>query len=238
MSRSDRTLIVLCTHHKTGGVWFRQVLLSITRPYGLRNQYVATDPIRRGTDFVFARVEELDRGLLEQRSFRGVHVIRDPRDMVVSGYEYHKRTQEPWCLMPDPQFGGISYQEFLRSVDEHEGLMAEITWVAHHSAAAMAAWSYDQPEFLELHYEDAIADEHRVFEQVFRWLHLNDTAIQMGMEAVDRLTLKRGGAVPNHGRSGKPGEWRERLAPDHIAHFKDLMGDLVVRTGYETSPDW
>jgi len=132
----------------------------------------------------------------------------------------------------------MSYQEFLNSVDEHDGLMAEIAWVARNSGATMGAWRYDQPEFLELRYEDAFADEHGVFEQVFRWLRLNDTAFRIGMEAVDQLSLKRGGAVPNHARSGVPGEWRERLAPEHIAHFKKLTGDLVVRVGYETSPDW
>ncbi len=50
--------------------------------------------------------------------------------MVVSGYEYHKRTDEPWCNKPDAQFDGMSYQEYLHSVNEHDGLMAEISWVA------------------------------------------------------------------------------------------------------------
>jgi Sulfotransferase domain len=237
-SRADRRLIVLCTHHKTGGMWFREVLLSVIRPYGLRRQYVETNPILRGTDFVFARVEEFDRNLLTGRSFLGVHVIRDPRDMVVSGYEYHKRTNEPWCITPDPEYDGMSYQEYLHSLNEHDGLMAEIRWVSRRSGAAMASWDYDQPEFLEIHYEDAIADEHGVFEQVFRWLHLSDRACRIGMDGVDRLTLRRGGAIPNHARSGMPGEWRERLTPDHVAYFKELTGDLVVRVGYETGPDW
>jgi hypothetical protein len=238
MTRADRTLIVLCTHHKTGGLWFRQVLLSIVHRYGLRSQSGRIVPIRPGTDFVFARAETFANECLEDRSFRGIHVIRDPRDMVVSGYEYHRRTDEPWFLNPDPRFGGMSYQEFLHSVDEHDGLMAEIAWIARNSGAAMGAWHYGQPEFLELRYEDAFADEQGVFEQLFRWLRLNDTALRIGMEAVDQLSLKRGGAVLDHARSGVPGEWRERFAPEHVDRFKELTGDLVIRLGYETGPDW
>lgn len=237
-SRSDRSLIVLCTHHKTGGMWFRQLILSITRPYGMRSQYVEKQAIRPGTDFVFARVEEFDQRLLAGRSFRGVHVIRDPRDMVVSGYEYHKRTKEPWCIAPDPRYGGLSYQQYLHSISEYEGLMAEIGWVASKSGGAMAAWDYDQPEFLEIRYEDAIADEHGTFERVFRWLRVSERAMAMGLAAVDELTLSRGGAVRGHARSGQPGEWRDRLGPDHIARFKEVMGDLVVKVGYESGPDW
>ena len=190
-------------------------------------------------DIVFYEMAELfDAEQLGGRPFRGSHVVRDPRDLVVSGYEYHKMTSEPWALRPDPRYGGRSYQEHLTAMDEHDGLMAEIAWMAASSGRAMREWDYDRPGFIELRYEDAFADECGTFERLFRWYGLNDTATALGMEAVERLSLKGGGAGHKHVRSGQPGEWRSRFSADHVANFKEMTGDLVVLLGYEPGPDW
>ncbi|MGO8872610.1 MAG: sulfotransferase domain-containing protein [Acidimicrobiales bacterium] len=244
VSQSDRPLLVHCSHHKSGTLWFQQVLLAIVRPYGLHYQW-CNDNGRRGsveprTDvIVFGNAgTSFQRQRVGQRSFRGSHVIRDPRDVVVSGYEYHKRTHEWWVHRPNPRYGGRSYQEHLNSLNEHDGLMAEIDWVAHFTAAGMGRWDYEQPEFVEIRYEDALADQQGTFERLFHWYGLNDSAISVGMEAVERLSAANGGAVPNHVRSGQPGEWRDRLSDDHVQYFKELTGDLVVRLGYESTSGW
>lgn len=238
-SRGSRTLLVHCGYHKAGTVWLRHVLLSLIRPYGLRKQEGKSVAIRSGIDVAFyTNAATFRRDQIGDRPFRGSHLIRDPRDLVVSGYEYHLVTAEPWTQRADPAYGGLSYQAHLHSVGEHEGLMAEIEWVAAGTAAAMGEWDYDQPEFLELRYEDAFADEQGTFGSLFRWYGLSEEATASALQAVDRLSLKRGGAVPDHARSGKPGEWKSRLSPAHIARFKELTGDLVVRLGYETEPNW
>jgi hypothetical protein len=239
VDRDHRPLLVHCGYHKVGTVWFRQVLLSVMRPYGLRQQEGKTAGIRPDTDLAFyANAGTFERTQLGSRAFRGTHVIRDPRDLVVSGYEYHLKTAEPWALRPDERYGGQSYQEHLRSISEHDGLMVELERMTASTATAFGTWDYHQAEFLELRFEDAVSDEQATFEQVFRWYGFNEAAVEIGMAAVDRLSLKRGGALPNHARSGRAGEWRDRLAPEHVDRFKTLTGDLVVRLGYETTPAW
>ena len=238
-SRRSRTLLVHCGYHKSGTVWVRQVLLSVIRAYGLRHQEARTAPIRPRTDVAFyPDAGTFRRQQLGGRPFRGSHLVRDPRDLVVSGYEYHLVTDEAWTRRPDDKYGGLSYQALLRSLNEHEGLMAEIDWISGATAEAMARWDYGQPEFLELRYEDAFADEQATFEKLFRWYGVDEEAIALALDTVDRVSLKRGGALPNHARSGRPGEWRSRLASDHIERFKELTGDLVVRLGYEAGPHW
>jgi len=133
---------------------------------------------------------------------------------------------------------GLSYQAELLKLSEHDGLMAEIDYVARRTAAEMAAWNYKQAEFLEIRYEDAFANETGTFERLFRWYGFNEKGIEVGLEAVDRLSLKRGGASPGHARSGEPGEWRSRFTVEHIERFKVLTGDLVFDLGYEASRDW
>jgi hypothetical protein len=233
-SGSERVLLVHCGYHKAATVWFRAVLLEVIRHYGLRRQEVRFDPIRPDTDLAFYQnCGSFHRDQVESRQFRGSHLIRDPRDLVVSGYEYHLVTVEKWVHRPNPKYGGLSHQEHLRTLSEHDGLMSEIEWFARATGAAMGAWVYHQPEFLELRYENAMADEASTFEKLFRWYGFNDHATTIGLDAVDRLSLRRGGAAPNHARSGRPGEWQTRLEPDHLERLRDLTDDLVVRLGYE-----
>jgi sulfotransferase family protein len=240
-SRSERPIIVHCSHHKAGTVWFIMVLVTLTRPYGMRLQRVPpSGRVLPKSDVLFyGNAEVFDPEQLDGRPFRGSHIVRDPRDMVVSGYEYHLTTKkEAWLLEPNPAFGGRSYQDHLRQLPEHDGLMTEIAWMAESAGRAMGEWDYDRPEFLELHYEDALADERGTFEGLLRWYGLNDAAVERGLAAVDQLSLRNGGAGKAHARSGQPGEWRSRLSADHIASFKELTGDLVVRLGYERDTNW
>jgi hypothetical protein len=240
-SRVHRPLLVHCATGKAGSVWFREVLLAVAREYGLQFRMLRKAPggIPPSLDLVVGTPAWFRRGDIGDRGFRGSHVIRDPRDLVVSGYEYHKVTTEAWCRTPNPRRpGGLSYQALLSALDEHDGLMAEIDYVARRTGAEMAVWTYGQPEFLELRYEDAIADETGTFERLFRWYGFNDRAVVVGLDAVDRLSLKRGGARPNHARCGAPGEWRARFSPAHVERFKLLTGDVVVRLVYESAGDW
>jgi hypothetical protein len=231
---SERVLLIHCGHHKAATVWVRQVLLEVIARYGLRQQEGKDVPIRAVTDMAFfANAGHFRRELVGSRAFRGSHLIRDPRDLIVSGYEYHLVTAEPWVTRSRPRYGGLSYQGYLRSLDEHDGLLAEIEWFARETGAAMGRWDYAQPEFLELRYEDMVADESGSFERLFRWYGFDDTATALGLDAVERLSLRRGGAIPRHARSGRPGEWRERLRPVHLERLDELTGGLVARLAYD-----
>lgn len=44
--------------------------------------------------------------------------------------------------------------------------------------------------------------------------------------------------VNSHYRKGTPGDWKNHFSPEHIRHFKDQFGDLLIKLGYESSPDW
>jgi hypothetical protein len=103
----------------------------------------------------------------------------------------------------------------------------------------MSKWDYDQPEFLELRYEDMLEDEPASLCRLFEHYGLRDkerdTCVrQAGEFTLDVVRAKN----DSHVRSGRPGEWRDSFGPHHIALFKELTGDLVVRLGYEKNNDW
>jgi hypothetical protein len=215
--------------------------------YGLRIERCVGEPVDRRTDVAFFRSgRHFRRELLAGRAFRGSHVIRDPRDVIVSGYFYHLWTREKWAHEPGgPSWGGLSYQAYLNSVDRHQGLLAEIEHCAATTLADMSAWDYTQPEFLELRYEDLIADELSSFTRLFEFYGFDEKAVAEGMAVVERHSIRSRPPAPNpegerpsHVRSGKSGQWREQFGPEHVARFKKLTGDLLVRLGYETDDSW
>jgi hypothetical protein len=238
--RAGRPLLVHCSHHKVGTVWFKRVLKAVADSYGLRFEAPRHDRPSDTTEVVFFdNAYRFKHEYVEGRSFRGSHIVRDPRDLVVSAYHYHLRTTEAWALEPSDEWDGKSYRDYLGSLNAHDGLMAEITRSARSGLASMGTWDYNQPEFLELRYENVLRDEASAFESLFRHYGFRSSECSASVETARRFSLDVvRGHQDEHVRSGQPGEWRSAFEPSHSAHFKELTGDLVVRLGYENTTDW
>lgn len=235
-----RLLVVHACHHKAGTVWFRNILLDIADQYGLRFDHADhRGTPRPRTDLFLQDHSKVDRDALPP--FRGSHVVRDPRDIVVSAYHYHLWTEEPWAHVPKEIFGGRSYQEELKRLPPDEGLLLEIEHTGF-TIEDMRAWDYDDPRFLEVRFEELLADEMPTFEQIFRHWGFSDDAVAESLAAAERHTFikaksRESGDGPSHLRKGGGrGEWRELFDDRHHARIQDLCGDLLVRMGYETSP--
>ena len=42
----------------------------------------------------------------------------------------------------------------------------------------------------------------------------------------------------SHYRRGVGGDWVNHFEPEHVARFKERHGDLLLKLGYESDPDW
>ncbi|KAK3280846.1 hypothetical protein CYMTET_11331 [Cymbomonas tetramitiformis] len=63
------------------------------------------------------------------RPYRMIHMVRDPIEMLLSGFLYHREggdKGERWLKEASAEFGGISYHEYLNTVNEQAGLRAEM----------------------------------------------------------------------------------------------------------------
>ena len=232
--------IVHCSHHKAGTVWFRNVLGGLARAGGLRFVEMADSSVPRDTDVILYQHSRLfDRAAWNAQTFRGSHIIRDPRDVVVSGYFYHLWTSEEWANRPDPRFGGRTYKQELNRVDQERGIQLEIERVCGTVLVDMLAWDYAQPEFLELKYEDLIQDELGVFETILRHYGLSDRMVRRGLAVVERSSFaKQTTASPgtehrkSHLRSGKSGQWHEYFSAHHVRSWEGIAGDAAQVLGY------
>lgn len=177
--------------------------------------------------------------------YRATHFVRDPRDLVVSGYFYHRGGAEAWCHVRDPDEPawrnvngaipdglprGMSFAEYLSSCSEEEGLLAELGFRRKHFEA-MEAWDYSNPRCLELRYEDVIGHETAVFARIFDHYGLGDEETSRGLEAVERHAAAR--TSSSHIRDPRPGQWRGTFTPRVTEYFYARHPHLLATLGYE-----
>ena len=236
-------LIVHCCHHRSGTVWFTRVLSTVARRYGLRFQAAEQEALKPSTEILLQDHSQIDRSRLP--SYRGSHMIRDPRDMVVSGYHYHRWTEEEWAHRPREKYNGKSFREALNSVEKKRGMILEMERFCEEDLQDMLQWEYDDPAFLELKYEDVIADEASYFEALFEHYGFHDDAVEVGLDiaayySFQNLSGRDVGEVEeqSHLRSGRTSQWEEHFDEELKSRFKELAGDAVVQLGYEEDSEW
>jgi hypothetical protein len=181
MARATPQIFVFC-HHKVGTILFYRTLTAIASRFGLTFQMhlglVRT--IDSEPDIILFPHSVLSADLASV-NYRGVHLRRDPRDIWVSGYLYHRRCRERWCINTDfdvkgpilfpkidfsvqhepewwkrdylSRLGGLSYQQNLLALDRREGLRFELARYTQWTLSALTRWR-PNPEILEMRLED------------------------------------------------------------------------------------
>jgi hypothetical protein len=110
--------------------------------------------------------------------FIGFHMIRDPRDIIVSGYFSHLNSHS------DSGLGSrfLEHRQRLRELPEELGLIEEISY-SEQRLKDLQAWNYRQPNVLELRYEDAVFRPYEVFLEVFEFLKLRREELSSWFES-------------------------------------------------------
>lgn len=181
-----------------------------------------------------------------QGDWRISRFIRDPRDLIVSGYFYHKRGAEPWFRYSDPTEKywqpingrvpeglqpGQSYSDYLNSVDVETGLIAEIQFRQFH-LESMQHWP-EHPHILTLKYEDILGNEKAIFKQLFEFYQLSELQTQYGLFWVDKYRAKKQ-TNNQHLRNPKPNQWREVFTDQANDYFNQRYWHLLTSLGYES----
>ncbi len=228
-----------------GTIWMTKLFRKIASLYQLSLQISNNNgDIHNGSDILIANHSQLS--LHQLKNYVGSHLIRDPRDAIVSGYFYHLWTNEAWAQEPQEIYGGQSYQQHLKGLTQEDGLVAEIerfrTYIRDYR---LMEWDYQNPRIYEVKYESLIADEQQVFEKMFRHFGFHETAIRKCLKLAKTVSFanvaKRDPGqtkTGSHLRSGRPNQWVDVLNDQHRELIKSLWGDLIIRMGYEVNNDW
>jgi hypothetical protein len=246
-----RMHLIHCSYHKCLTVYFRRVMDAVFNrclPWrGYRHYNSHLDDFYNG--FAGARVASVNNRALDLERlgrFRISRFIRDPRDLVVSGYFYHRRGTEPWVTMTAPtdddwyfangcvpeglRATGGSFAEYLRAVPEEEGLLAELEFRRRHFES-MTEWPVDHPDIMTFRYEDIVGNEVENFRALFDFYGLSVLEQRLGLWFAGRYSLGRRRSDP-HVRDPSSGQWRRRFTSRVQRTFDAEWADLVELLGY------
>src|SRR5258708_5775409 len=160
-------------HHKCATEWMTSILTQLCDALGLKT-YLTHWPLRlplgyerevcfagqikaarlhcASADFDFLislnSDVELVRAIVE-RGFRGFHVIRDPRDIITSGYFSHLATHH---VHPDRNPWLLDHRKRLQALDQEEGFLLELDYAATYMER-LAHWDYANPNVFETRFE-------------------------------------------------------------------------------------
>lgn len=225
------------TFHKTGTVLMFKIFTQI----GVRRGYRLSGPRNRvpldDWDIFLDAHARFDTGPLPETA-RGVVVIRDPRDVVISGALYHARLTpgppEAWAHVPRREFDGLTYTQKIASLPDDEARMSfEMDHVAAATLKRMADFAKPPPGFRCFRFEDLVTDtELLTYRRMFRWLGLRRRDMAVALRIAHANSLFGGQQTTKHVRSGRPAQWREHFTPALHAKFRERFGDLAERLGY------
>ena len=240
-------LIVVCTHHKTGTVWMANIFRAIKKQYKRKLFSGRQADLPPDADIFLQDHSRVDLQALRQRGrpVRCVHVIRDPRDVVISGCFYHVKTTEKWANTPRSEFGGKNYRETIAALPtDHDKLVFEMKHTGMKSINDMINWNYKDQDVFEARYEDLIDDSgFRVFRPMMEFLGFHGAELEAVLEIVRSNSLF-GGATPEsakdpvHVRSGESRQWPKTFTAELKAAFKEIHPEVLQRLGYEAGNDW
>ncbi len=182
---------------------------------------------------------------LHDQRVRGFRIIRDPRDVVISGAHYHAKSKEGWLHVGRPYFDGKSYAEMINGLpDMQDRYRFEMENVAAGTIAGMVDAKGDEAlrhfldqHFLTVRYEDLVEDtELKEFKKICRHL-------KIPFKAAAPIFLKHSlfsnkNAVSGHGRSGKKQQWKTVFNQQLGREFADRHQRSLEILGYEKDDSW
>jgi hypothetical protein len=242
---SPRPRFAYYGHHKCGTNWVHKIAAALCAEKGLQAARVPGArtagqllELADGADFVSyvnARIE-IAR---ELGPVPGIHVIRDPRDLIVSAYFSHRYSHSL------KTYAGLEqHRNRLNQVSEEEGLLLEMEFSEKH-LRMIESWDYNQPHVLELKMEELAKNPYRRFVEVFQFLGL-EASLEEVLAAVyhNDFEVLSGGRKKgeenqhHHYRKGTAGDWANYFTDAHREKFHAMYGGLLQKLGYEEDDAW
>src|SRR5690349_17891469 len=125
---------ILAMYHKGGSTWLSQTFQEICQRRNIRFSNIELDESINVENCEPPIVASLPHSWIEKHEWilsiqphSILHLVRDPRDIIISGMHYHAKSREKWLHIARDKFGGLTYQEKLNSLStEKERYLFEI----------------------------------------------------------------------------------------------------------------
>jgi hypothetical protein len=168
-------------------------------------------------------------------SHRGMLVIRDPRDVIISGMHYHRKSEESWLHVRREQFGGLTYQEKINSLEtDEERLLFEMENQGRKTIKGIIRAMEAHPDFYCAKLERLVEDrELAEYRGIFSFLGFEGDALAVLLDAARGNSLFAAQPkLASHVRSGRPGLWLTEFTPRVMEVFVSKYANLPQTWGY------
>jgi hypothetical protein len=187
---NQKNLMVYFGHHKCASMYIYNIIKSLgyILDYKVKEEYLA-DKLPFNYHLIDLWKERIDKITVPDResgidfwcylnasrniadrmtgiNYKGFHVIRDPRDILVSGYFSHKYSHP---ISEDYNPWKIKHRERLLSVEMEAGLFAELDFCSVYFER-LATWDYHNKDILETRFETLVHDPYQEFYKILDFL--------------------------------------------------------------------
>lgn len=239
--------VFLVSFPKSGNTWTRFLLANLVHPeepatFANIHRLIPDPTITTKRDLDRTRRPRIIKSheCFDPRYPSVIYIVRDPRDVVVSQYHYHRKLRRIEDDSPIEKF----VTRFLAGETCPHGSWGQnvVTWLAA---------SEGNPRFLLLRYEDMVADTARELRKVVVFLDLNAGPEQIA-QAVERSSAGRMRKLEqaqsdqcgltkdsrkdlSFVRAAGSGGWRSELPVPMVERIEAAWGPLMRHLGYELS---
>ena len=155
-------------------------------------------------------------------------------------------TDEEWCNIVDPSpedwrvvngnfpqgmGAGHSLSSYLQSLNQEEGLLAEIEFRRNH-LQSMRDWPQDDSRIRVYRYEEIMGNEEDVFANIAELYGLPLPHRKLARFFANKYSAKKRTGRTQHIRNPSPGQWQNVFTPRVSTFFREQYGDLLERYGY------
>jgi predicted kinase len=176
---------------------------------------------------------------LKHKIKHGVHIIRNPLDIIVSAYYSHKQTH------PDEYWPRLASQRrLLRAASDHDGIFLTLSFLERDDFDANSVgplhairhWDFDDRRFLTMRMEDVVREPTNTLGSYLRTRVSASRLPNESNHTFQAITSRALGEVDDksHYRSGKPDQWRTVL-PASVISYVRVHYEAILRRFYPDS---
>jgi hypothetical protein len=241
--------IVVATHHKTGTVWMSTVFRAIANDVGaeyvnFRTQHEQLAEVLKTPFVLFNHDSDFQEHahLLNRDDVRILHLIRDPRDVLISAMHYHKKSNETWLHEPVPGYDNVTYQRRLNALaTRYEQYVFEMENSTDSTLRDMLAWQYGRTNCFEVRYEELRQDTQMAYwSQIVSFLGFDEAEQKICRERFWQNSLfgKLLRFGHKHIRSGDVAQWKREFTPELAHAFLERFPSALRSLAYEPDDKW
>lgn len=242
--------LVHCSYHKCLTRYFKNIFNGLNDIPGYGYKHFMSRLPQFYEDKGKFTVSSVNNHFVDKLNFteevRLSRFIRDPRDLVVSGYFYHKRGAEAWTtwknvddknwalvngVVPTGMNLEESFSGYLNRVSLEDGLIAQIEFRKNHFES-MRKWDTNNDLILLLKYEDILCNELENFSRLLDFYGFEHEIKQRLLERVMKMNAQNMQGKTAHIRNPRPGQWRDYFTEKVMKFFNERYEDIILDYAY------